>query len=221
MPDIQWTYTSLLQALQDWPENTNDVYIDNLPNMIGLGELRLLRDLDLEIFDRDDQTQSTAIGSRIVAKPADNIVVRSVGYIDPLLGYQPLKQRSVDYCRHFAPIVATTGTPIYYAEYNEDEILVVPTPAAVLPVLFRSNMRPTDMLSPDNPNATSFLSVRVPDALLTACLMEADHYMQADDRYGDMKTKYYEELLPGARAELRQLQRSGDYSPFEPAARSK
>jgi hypothetical protein len=88
-------------------------------------------------------------------------------------------------------------------------------------VLFRSNTRPTDMLDPSTPNATSWLSVRVPDALFAAVLMEAEHYMQADDRYGDYKTKYYEELLPGARAELRQMQRSGDYSPFEPAARSK
>jgi uncharacterized protein YeaO (DUF488 family) len=61
----------------------------------------------------------------------------------------------------------------------------------------------------------------VPDALFAACLMEAEHYTQADDRYADFKTKYYEELLPAARYELRQLQRAGDYSPFSPAARSK
>ncbi len=221
MPNIQWTYATLSQALQDWPQNDNDAYVTNLPNMIGLGELRLIRDLNLELFDRDDETQAFAIGTRTVAKPANAIAVRNVGYLDLTLGYTPLKQRSVEYCKQYAPLIATTGTPLFYAEYNETEIYVVPTPVAILTVVFRSAMRPTDMLSSAAPAATSFLSVRVPDALFAACLMEGEHYMQADDRYADYQNKYYKELLPAARFELRNLQRTGDYSPFEPAARSK
>jgi hypothetical protein len=221
MPNQQWTYATLEQALQDWPENDNETYIENLPNMIGLAELRLVRDLDLELFDRDDESITFAISSRIVPKPANAVAVRSVGYIDNTLGYVPLKLRTIEYCKQYAPLVATEATPIYYAEYNEDEIYVVPTPDVDLTVVFRSNMRPTVVLDPDDPTATSWLSTRVPDALFAACLMEAEHYMQADDRYGDYKTKYYEELLPAARYELRNLARNGDYSPFAPAARSK
>jgi hypothetical protein len=48
--------------------------------------------------------------------------------------------------------------------------------------------------------------------------MEAEHYLKADDRYEDMKKKYYEELLPVARAELRQSIRRGDYNPFQRSA---
>jgi hypothetical protein len=221
MPNQQWTYQTLEQALQDWPENDNEAYVENLPNMIGLGELRLVRDLDLGLFDQDDETQTFTIGSRIVTKPANAIVVRDVGYLDVTLGYTPLKLRSVEYCKQYAPLVATTGTPLYYAEYSESEIYVVPTPVADQTVVFRSNMRPTVMLDPDDPTATSWLSTRVPDALFAACLMEGEHYTQADDRYNDYKTKYYEELLPAARFELRNLARNGDYSPFAPAARSK
>lgn len=221
MPNQQWTYDTLAQALQDWPENTNTVYIDNIPNFIGLGELRLVRDLDLEIFDQDDTTETFTIGSRLVDKPATALVVREIGYIDPTLGYVALKKRSVGYCKAYAPLVATQGTPQFWAEYTEDQLYVVDTPSAALALNMRVMARPTVMLEPTAPDDTSWLSTRVPDALLTACLMEADHYMQADDRYADLKTKYYEELLPAARYELRELRRSGDYSPFEPAARSK
>lgn len=221
MPALAFTYTTLLQALQDWPRNDNATYVANLPTMIGMGELRLVRDLDLEIFDTEDNSISLAIGSRLVLKPTAAIVVRSVGLVDPVTGYVALKQRSLDYLRAYAPIASAQSTPQFYAEYSPTQIYVVDTPSAIIPVNFHSVTRPADLLSSVTPGSTSWLSVRVSDALFAACLMEGEHYMQADDRYEDFKKKYYEELLPAARFELRQLRRSGDYSPFEPAARSK
>lgn len=221
MPSIAWTYTTLLQALQDWPVNDNATYVANLPTMIGLGELRLVRDLDLEIFDQEDTSVSMTIGNRLALKPTNALIVRAVGFVDPTLGFQSLEQRSYDYCKLYAPLVVTQGTPQYWAHWSPTQIYLVDTPSAALPLHYHSVMRPTDLLSSSSPGVTSWLSTRVPDALFAACLMEGEHYMQADDRYEDYKNKYYQELLPAARFELRQLQRSGDYSPFNPAARSK
>lgn len=221
MPSIAWTYTSLFSALQQWPQNTNPTYLTNLPSMIGMGELRLIKDLDLDIFDTINESILFTIGSRLVLKPTNAIRVRSVGYLDLTLGYQPLKVRSMDFLRSYAPISSVQATPQFYSEYSPTQIYVVDTPVAALNLSFHSVTRPTDLLDPATPALTSWLSVRVPECLLTACLMEADHYMQADDRYEDLQKKYFEVQLPAARNELRQLQRSGDYSPFSPAARSK
>jgi hypothetical protein len=221
MPSVAWTYTSLFAALQAWPQNTNPTYLANLPSIIGMGEIRLIKDLDLEIFDTTDEAILFTIGSRLVLKPTNAIRVRSVGYLDPTLGYQALKVRSMDYLRAFAPLTTVQATPQYYAEYSPTQIYVADTPNAALSLSFHSVTRPTDLLDSITPAATSWLSVRCPEALLTACLMEADHYMQSDDRYDDLQKKYYDVQLPAARFELRQLQRNGDYSPFEPAARSK
>ena len=114
-------------------------------------------------------------------------------------------------------------TPITSSGTNEATPAPRKLTATVIIISGKIDMmaRPATSLDPDDPNATSWLSTRVPDALFAACLMESEHYTQADDRYGDYKTKYYEELLPAARFELRELRRNGDYSPFEPAARSK
>lgn len=222
MPSQQWTFNTLKAAIQHWPENdSNERYNAHITDFIGLGELRLVRDLDLEIFDTEDTSISTAVGFRIILKPSTAILVRSVGYIDPVSGYVPLKLRAYDYCKAYSPLIATQGTPQFYAEWSPTQIYVVDTPNAILPLHFHIMGRPLDLLSASTPDSTSWLSVRVPDALLAACLMESEHYTQADDRYDDYKTKYYEELLPAARFELRQLRRSGDYSPFEPAARSR
>lgn len=221
MPTLQWTYETLAQALQDWPRNPNETYVANLPNMIGLAELRLVRDLDLEIFDTENELLLLTIGSRLVTKPAESLVVRAVGYVDPVTGYVPLKQRSLDFCKLYAPLSSVQASPQFYVEYSPTQLYVVDTPDAALPLHFHMMARPTDLLDPNAPAGTSWLSTRVADALFSACLMEGEHYMQADDRYEDYKKKYYEELLPAARYELRQLQRAGDYSPFNPAARSK
>lgn len=221
MPTLQWTYETLAQALQDWPSNPNETYVENLPNMIGLAELRLVRDLDLEIFDTEDTALTFTIGSRLVTKPANSLVVRAIGYVDLTIGYVPLKQRSLDFCKQYAPLSSVSGTPQFYVEYSPTQLYVVDTPNAALALHFHMMARPLDLLVASAPSSTSWLSTRVPDALFAACLMEGEHYMQADDRYEDYKKKYYEELLPAARYELRQLRRSGDYSPFEPAARSK
>ena len=50
---LAWTYTTLRQALLDWPveDEDSEEYVDNIDNLIGLGELRLVRDLNLSIFD--------------------------------------------------------------------------------------------------------------------------------------------------------------------------
>jgi hypothetical protein len=191
--------------------------VADLDRIIGLGEVRLVRDLNLEIFDREDTSVSTTIGTREVGKPASNVQIRSVGII--VAGaYVPLEQRSRDFCRLYAPVVATQGVPQYYAELSSTQIYMVPTPDAVYPVHYRHVARPADSLNSAAPTATSWLSTNVPDALFAACLMESEHYLKADDRYEDMKKKYYEELLPVARAELRQSIRRGDYNPFQRSA---
>jgi len=40
MPNLTWTYASLLDALQKWPVNSSAAYQAQLPTIIGLGERR-------------------------------------------------------------------------------------------------------------------------------------------------------------------------------------
>lgn len=76
---LQWTYTTLFAALQDWPvEQDNEDYDDNLPNLIGMGELRVVRDLNLSIFDVIDESLTVDEGERFITKPTGLVVVRSL-----------------------------------------------------------------------------------------------------------------------------------------------
>jgi hypothetical protein len=76
---IGFTYAQLLQAMQDWPENQGANYIGNIPRFVELGELRLVRDLDLEIFDVTD-TLYLAAGQNTLAKPPELLQLRTMRY---------------------------------------------------------------------------------------------------------------------------------------------
>lgn len=64
-----FNYTQLYDALQKWPYKSSATYLANLNRMIWLGELRLLRDLDLSLFDVNDQVALTQ-GATTIPKPA-------------------------------------------------------------------------------------------------------------------------------------------------------
>lgn len=213
----EFTYDSLFAALQAWPRDSDDDYLTNLPTIIDLGQLRLVRDLNLEAFDREDTTQSTVIGTREVAIAEDCVTLRDVGII--VAGsYVGLEKRSRQYCRMYAP-TTTQARPVYWYESTEEEIGMVPNPDAVYVVVQHCNKRPSDSLSL-SAQGPSWLSARAPDALFAACLAEAEQYLKADDRYADYIGKYNNELLPVARLELRAKIRSGDYAPIRGAAQT-
>lgn len=247
MPTLAYTWTTLRAALQAWPVNSGTNYVANLDNIIGAGELRLVRDLNLEIFDHVT-TMVIQQGDRVIAKPSNLIATRSLRlgpetfYIitedEDVIGLEDgsggillesaenaadtrtstLEQRSWDFCHEFAPDPVLEDRPRYFNELNETEWEIVPTSDATYGVVCRYVRRPTDALSSATPNDTSWLSRSAPDALFAACLAEAEHFLKADDRYADYIKKYHEELLPTVRLELRNMIRSGDYHPVRPAA---
>lgn len=213
--NIAWTYDTLFAALQAWPTDDSDQYVTEIPNIIGLGELRLVRDLNLDLFDISDDSQSTVAGTRTITKPSETIVIREIG-IEVDGAYVPLEKRSLTYCKMYAPDSSVQDQPEFWCEESPTEILLVPTPDAAYPVHQYANARPQDSLSLSN-QGPSWLSRCVPDALFASCLMEAEHFLKADDRYADYRAKY-QEIIQIARLELRSAIRNGDYSPLKAGA---
>lgn len=209
-----FTYNELLEALQTWPEDTGDEYTDDLPRIISLGELRLVVDLNLEIFDQTHRDIPVTGNNRSVNKPEGTITTRFMRVIVGGRSY-PVYLRTQDWCESYAPDEALLGEPKFFYEKSESQWGLVPTPNQNMLALAKVVIRP-EGLSDSNQN--TWLGDHVGDLLFCCCLMEAEQWIKADDRYGDMKTKYYEELLPTRRMELQALIRNSNYSPYKPAA---
>lgn len=208
-----FTYDQLFEALQTWPEDDASEYLADLPRIISLGELRLIRELNLDIFDKTDSLPVTG-NNRVVDKPDDLITTRSIFWVTGGVKV-PMYLRSREFCDYFAPDPTLLGNPRYFYE-TEDTWVFVPTPNSNSAAHVHYVGRPTG-LSESNQN--TWLGDFAGDLLFDCCLMEAEHWIKADDRYADIKTKFYEEKLPAGRLELRNIIRNGEaYSPFKPSS---
>ena len=163
------TYSSLTQDLKDWMENDGTEFSNETDNFIGLTEQRIVRDIDPLIFTKS-AFSSFNVNDRFVTKPTDALVIRHLLYLDSNSKRYFLEKRTDEYIYDYWPTIATTGTPKYFADYNDTEILVAPTPSAALTIEM-SYVQRLDTLS--SSNTTNWLTINAQELLLFGALMEA------------------------------------------------
>jgi len=209
---LSLTYTSLIAMIQTWVEDNNTEFTTALDNIIGLGETRLIRDLDLEIFSTTS-TGTFTVGSQSITKPSGVVALKSLYYTDTNNEEVYLNRKSDDFLTFYWKNAATTGTPLYYAENTETTWRVAPTPSTGSTWTARYITRPTGLSSS---TATTFLSTNAADLLFKACLIESQQYLKLDPSEGGvigLITSEYNNLLPRAKLEFLRMQQM-DYRPL-------
>jgi hypothetical protein len=203
---IQYTYTSLVAALQTYAEDDDPDFVAAIPDMIGKAELRVLRDLDLELFEQWLQVTVSA-SNRNVTKPADVIEVNELFIRDPAtLKWIDCPRRSFEYCIMYAPTESVTAVPAFYSEFDEDDIYVVPTPDQSYSggnARIRATIRPTGLASG---NQNTWLGDNMGDILFAAAMIEVYDYLKHRDAMEKAAQKY-QSLIPGLMKETEDIQR--------------
>lgn len=208
-----FTYIELTEALQAWPVDSSPEYVDDLDRIIELGELRLIKDLNIELFDTVDTTVVVTAGSVFLTKPTGLLSTRSLRLITAGTRSR-LTLRSRDWLENYSPNHTTsTGTPKYFTDYSDTQWQIAPVPLVNATVEAMFVKRPASIVTSD----TTWLGNNCGELLFASCLMEAEHYLKADDRFADMQGKYTDQLEKW-KLENRQLIRHGDYNPLQAAA---
>lgn len=200
---VSFTYASLQSAITSWVEDTDLDFTANLDTIIGLGELKLLRDLDLELFEQQ-ATTPTSNGVATLTKPANYLTHRTLHYTDSNSTLQYLQPRTFEYVIDYGG----TGDPRYFAELNETQWQLAPVPTSTLTVNVRYTTRPVGLSAS---MTTTWLSTNAADALLYSCLICAEEFLKSDERLPVWKAKYEQEILPRAKHELQKLVKA-DYN---------
>ena len=203
---ITYTYVSLTAAIKAYAEDTDVDFVANIDDMIAKAETRLLRDLDLELFEAWQEV--TVSGSdRQVPKPTNTVAVNDLWIRDPASKrWRELPRRSFEYCLLFAPVEATTGVPQFYSEFDADDIYVVPTPDQSYAggnARVRATIRPTGLSSS---NTTSWLSTNLADLLFHACMIEAQNFLKNPKKIEEA-AGMYQSLVQQIALELEQIRR--------------
>jgi len=184
------TYGELKQAIQDYTENDETTFVNNLPLFIRLAEERILKSVQLNLFQKN-QAGTMTTGNQYLAAPSDFLAPFSLS-IDVSGDAEFLLFKDLDFVQTYTPDPTTTGQPKYYAQFDVDNFILAPTPDANYTVDIHYLYRPAS-LTAGSDSGTSWLSTNAEIALLYGSLVEAYTFMKGDPNLMQMYMQRYGE----------------------------
>tara|TARA_R100000951_G_scaffold115372_1_gene123256 strand:+ start:871 stop:1521 length:651 start_codon:yes stop_codon:yes gene_type:complete len=192
---MSFTYDQLKQAIQDYTENTESTFVSNLPVFIRASEERILKNIQLDLFRRN-QTANLTANNPYLNCPSDFLAPFSLSFTDGSSNKVFVEFKDVSFVQSYNPNVATTGSPQYYAQFDVSNFIVAPTPASSLVVELHYLYRPTS-LTQGAGGATTWLSTNGELALLYGSLIEAYLFMKGEQDIMATYDKRFQESLMG------------------------
>ncbi len=174
---MSWTFTTLKTAIQDYTQNTESTFVTNLPTLIVQAENRIVKSVELPNF-RKNVTGTLTSSSPYLSTPTDNLYPFSLAVLDSSSNYEYLLNKDVSFIRQSFPSASTTGTPKFYAQFDDDTFIIAPTPDSNYTVELHYFYIPTSITT--SADGTSWLGTNATEALLYASLVEAYTFMKGE-----------------------------------------
>ena len=200
-------YTELKQAIQDYTENAETTFVNNLDSFIKQAERRIYNEVQLPVL-RKNSTGLTASGNTYLQLPDDFLAAYSLAVINSG-AYSYLINKDVNWIREAYNSTSTTGLPKYYSLFDDDTILMAPVPDAAYSLELHYYYMPASIVTA----TTTWLGTNYEQVLLYGSLLEAYTFMKGDP---DLLALYKERYADG----MRQLKMLGDGKDRRDAYRS-
>jgi len=175
---MSFTYDELKTSIQDYTQNQETSFVNNLPLFIRVAEERILKNVQLTLF-RKNATANMTASNQYLAAPSDFLAPFSLSYTDGDGNKDFLEYKDVNFVQEFNPDATTTGAPRYYAYFDVSSFLIGPTPDSSYAVELHYFYRPASLTSGAG-SGTTWLSTNAEVALLYGCLIEAYTYMKGE-----------------------------------------
>ena len=206
------THSNFLTQVRNYTEVDSNVLTDAIiQDFIKSVELDIAGKVDYDDL-RKYATSNFTAGNRYVILPSDAIIVRSIQVIDSSDNRTFLEKRDTSFISEFSPNDTVTGTPKYWANWEDNVqqgpvILVAPTPATADTVQINYIKSPPEFTSTTN----TFLSTNQESMLLHGVLAEAFRFLKGPDNlYNLYNSKYNEETQNFALQQMGRRRR-GEY----------
>ena len=188
---MSFTLTTLKQSIQDWTQNSETTFVNELDFIIKNAEERIFKVVDLDYF-RKNVTGGLTTGNKFLQKPSDYLATFSLSYIKDSANIF-LLQKDVNFIQEFTPNPSTTGSPRYYSSFDVDNFIIAPTPDADYSAELHYYYRPASITTDDS--GTTWIATNAPDALLYACLVEAYTFMKGESDLLQLYTARFTEAM--------------------------
>ena len=201
-------YAQLTSLIQEYCQSTETSFVANIPNFVQYAEERIYNTVQLPAL-RQNSTASTTLGNQYMALPSDWLATYSLAVVDGSGDYQFLLNKDVNFIRQSYPSASSTGLPQYYAIWDDNTMLLGPTPDAAYTLELHYYYYPPSIVIA----GTSWVGDNFENVLLYGSLREAYTYLKGEaDIIADYDKKYMEGLS--------QLKRLGDGMDRQDAYRS-
>ena len=185
------TYSTLVQAIKDYTDNAETVFVSQIDRFIANAEQRILFEVQLPVFRKNQQGTLNA-SNKYLALPNDFLAPFSLSVVSSNT-YYFLLNKDVNFIQESYPDTTETGRPKFYAIFDDTNLIVAPVPDAEYTMEFHYFYAPTGLSSS---NTSTWLSNNAYDALLYASLVEAYIFMKGDAELLSYYQGRYQETLP-------------------------
>jgi len=217
------TYAELVQKIRDYCEVDSNVFTSTIVDgFINDAELRILREIDSDNNRQYAQADIVA-GQRYVNTPLINdetLIIRSAQITNSTGGADNssrsfLEYRDTSFISEYNP-TGVQGVPKYYGYWDENTIILAPTPDQNYNMQINYILKPTGLSSS---NTQTYLSKEFPNGLLYACLVEAFGFLKGPMDMIQYYEKRYAESAQGFSIEQMGRRRRDEYQDGSPRSR--
>tara|TARA_R100001460_G_scaffold79448_1_gene120450 strand:+ start:880 stop:1527 length:648 start_codon:yes stop_codon:yes gene_type:complete len=191
---MSFTFDSLKQAIQDYTENSETTFVTNLPIFIRAAEERILKNVQLNLFMRNQQGTMTS-GNKFLGAPSDFLAPFSLT-LTSNSEKEFLEFKDLSYIESFHPNETETGKPRYYGQFDVGNFILAPTPNDNYDVEVQYLFRPASLTSGAG-TGTTWLSENAELALLYGTLVEAYTFMKGEPDIMANYDKRFQEAVMG------------------------
>jgi len=200
------SHSDFLTQVRNYTEVDSNVLTDAIiQDFIRSVELDVAGKVDYDDL-RKYATSNFTAANRYVSLPSDSMIVRSVQVIDGSTRIF-LEKRDTSFISEFNS-TGTQGTPKYFANWDDFNILVAPIPATALQVQINYIIDPPEFTSTNS----TFLSTYQESMLLHGVLTEAFSFLKGPDNLYNLYQKKYTEEVQNFALQQMGRRRRGEFS---------
>lgn len=185
-------YTQLTAEIQSFTQNTEADFVSSIPTFVRTAEQRIYNSVQLPA-QRANVVSNTTAANQYLTLPTGFLSVFSIAVVNAVAGgYEYLLNKDVNFIRGAFPFPGVVGQPKYYAIFDEDTLLLGPTPDATYNIELHYNRYPASITT----SGTSWLGDNFDSVLLYGSLVEAYIFMKGEaDVLAMYQAKYDDALM--------------------------
>ncbi len=171
------TKAELITLLQQYLENEETSYVDNIPLFIKLAEEDIYRSVQLPV-ERTNETSTLVVGEPYLGLPTGFLSAYEIAVIDEGV-YFYLINKDVSFIREAYPSATQTGVPRFFAVFDEDTMILGPAPDDDYSIEMHYFRQPASLVDGGDGD-TTWLSEYGENAMLFGALLQGYIYMKGD-----------------------------------------